>query len=155
MAKPFHMQPLVDLARSENEAAIKKFGQINRHQQIMQEKLDSLLQFRKEYQDRLQAAVRNGMSQSDLSNFQRFIQRLDEAIAQQRAANEQALTLVELGRNEMKSAHRKMKSFDTLANRHVQSEKKRIEKTEQRQQDEHVNRTAAVRLTAALHDNNS
>jgi flagellar FliJ protein len=149
MTKPFPMQTLVDLAQRKHEAATRKFGHLNRQQQAAQAKLDSLLQFRKEYQARFQQAEKSGMSQSDLANFQGFMQRLDEAIAQQSTVNEHALNSVQAGRNEMKETQRKMKSFDTLAQRHLNSEKKQAEKAEQRQQDEHTSRTVAIKFAAA------
>ena len=153
MAKKFSLQPLVHLAQQQNEAATRKFGQLVQQQQAAQAKLDTLLQYRKDYQARLQESVQNGMNQSDLRNFQDFIRRLDEAIAQQRTANEVALGAVQVGRNELQEAQRKMKSFDTLAQRHVENEKKLAEKIEQRQQDEHTGRFAAIRAAAAQNEN--
>ena len=152
MIKPFSLQPLVHLAQQKNDAATKKFGQLNQQQQAAQTKLDTLLQYRKDYQARFQEAVQNGMSQSDLRNFQNFIQRLDEAIAQQRNANTQAINSVQTGRNELQDTQRKMKSFDTLEQRHLESEKKLAAKTEQRQQDEHTGRNAAIKAAAAQNE---
>ena len=152
MTKPFSLQPLVHLAQQKNDDAARKFGQLNQQQQAVQTKLDTLLQYRKDYQTRFQEAVQNGMNQSDLRNFQAFIQRLDEAIAQQRAANEHACQSVQAGRGELQKAQRKMKSFDTLAQRHSEGEKKLETKSEQRQQDEHTGRSATIKATAAQHE---
>jgi len=153
MTKIFSLQPLVHLAQQKNDAATKKFGQLNKQQQAAQTKLDTLLQYRKEYQTRFQEAVQNGMNQSDLRNFQGFIQRLDEAIAQQRSINEQMLNSVQAGRNELQDAQRKMKSFDTLAQRHMESEKKLAAKSEQRLQDEHTGRNATIKAAEAQDEN--
>lgn len=153
MIKPYSLQPLVHLAQQKNDAATKKFGQLNQQQQAAQTKLDTLLQYRKDYQARFQEAAQNGMSQSDLRNFQNFIQRLDEAIAQQRNANEQALNSVQKGRNDLEDTQRKMKSFGTLEQRHLESEKKLAAKSEQRQQDEHTGRFAAIKAAAAQNEN--
>ena len=153
MIKPFSLQPLVHLAQQKNDAATKRFGQLNQQQQAAQTKLDTLLQYRKDYQTRFQEAAQNGMSQSDLRNFQNFIQRLDEAIAQQRNANEQALNSVQKGRNDLQDTQRKMKSFDTLEQRHLENEKKLAAKSEQRQQDEHTGRFAALKAAAAQNEN--
>lgn len=149
MTKIFSLQPLVQLAQQKNDAATKKFGQLNKQQQAAQTKLDTLLQYRKEYQTRFQEAVQNGMNQSDLRNFQGFIQRLDEAIAQQRSINEQMLNSVQAGRNELQDTQRKMKSFDTLAQRHMENEKKLAVKSEQRLQDEHTGRHATIKAIDA------
>jgi len=144
MAKKFSLQPLVRLAQQQNDAATRKFGQLNQQQQAAQAKLDTLLQYRKDYQTRFQQAEQNGMIQSELRNFQDFILRLDEAIALQRNTNEQACNLLQVGRSELQEAQRKMKSFDTLAQRHIENEKKLAAKSEQRQQDEHTGRFTAI-----------
>ena len=153
MAKKFSLQPLVHLAQQQNEAATRKFGRLNQQMQAAQTKLDTLLQYRKDYQARFQEAEQNGMIQSELRNFQDFILRLDEAIAQQRNANEQAHNLLQAGRSELQEAQRKMKSFDTLAQRHIENEKKLAAKSEQRQQDEHTGRFAAIKAAAAHNEN--
>jgi len=153
MPKKFSLQPLVLLAQKQNEAAIRKFGQLNQQQQAAQAKLETLQQYRKDYQDRLQQAEQNGISPSELRNFQNFILRLDEAILQQRGKNEQALNLLQLGRSELQEAQRKMKSFDTLAERHIQSELKLAAKSEQRQQDEHTGRISSIKASAAQNEN--
>src|ERR1017187_235607 len=145
MAKKFSLQPLVHLAQQQYEASTKKFGQLNQQQQAAQAKLDTLLQYRKDYQARFQAAEQNGMNHAEMRNFQNFILRLDEAVAQQRIANEQARRLLQIGRNELQEAQRKMKSFETLAKRHIENEKKLAGKIEQRQQDEHSGRIATIK----------
>jgi flagellar FliJ protein len=48
---------------------------------------------------------------------------------------------------------RKMKSFDTLAQRHVDAEKKLEAKSEQRIQDEHTGRMTAYRTAEKDSDN--
>jgi len=153
MAKKFSLQPLLNLAQQQNEAATRKFGQLNQQQQAAQAKLDTLLQYRKDYQVRFQESMQNGMNQSEIRNFQNFIQRLDEAIAQQRKTNEQAQSLLQVGHSELKEAQRKMKSFDTLAQRHIESEKKLAAKSEQRLQDEHTGRITAIKAAASQNEN--
>ena len=152
MAKKFSLQPLVHLAQQQNEAATRKFGQLNQQQQAAQAKLETLLQYRKDYQTRFQEAEQNGMNQSDLRNFQGFMFRLDEAIALQRNVNEQACGMLQVGRSELQEAQRKMKSFDTLAQRHLDNEKKLAAKSEQRQQDEHTGRISAIKAATAQNE---
>lgn len=149
MAKDFTLQPLVNLAHQKNDAATRKFGQLTQQQQIVLAKLDTLLQYRKDYQARFRDAVQTGMSQPDLHNFQNFMLRLDEAIAQQQKAVEQAHNSVRAGRDELEDTQRKMKSFDTLAQRHFENEKKLEAKSEQRLQDEHTGRHATMKAASA------
>jgi len=149
MAKIFSMQPLVHLAHQKNDGATRKFGQLIQQQQAAQTKLHTLEQYRKDYQTRLQQAVRNGIDQTNLRNFQDFIHRLNEAVAQQQNTIEQMHHLIQAGRDELANTQRNMKSFDTLAQRHLENEKKLEGKIEQRQQDEHSGRHAALRARTA------
>ena len=152
MSKTFSMQPLVHLAHQKNDDASKKFGQLIQQQKAAQTKLHTLEQYREDYQTRLQQAVINGINQTSLRNFQDFILRLDEAVAQQRNALEHILRLIQAGRNELANTQRNMKSFDTLAQRHLESEKKLQDKLEQRQQDEHTGRNSALKARAAQNE---
>jgi flagellar FliJ protein len=148
MIKPFTLQPLVHLAQQRNDAAAKKLGQLNAQHQTAQAKLDALLQFRKDYQTQFQEAAKKGMAPDDMKNFQDFIDRLDQAVQQQTAVIEKTKAGVQTGRNELIDTTRKMKSFDTLAQRHVEAEKKQEAKAEQRSQDELTGRLAAYRAVA-------
>ena len=145
MAKAFSLQPLVHLAQQRNEAAIKKLGLLNREHQSAQSKLEMLQQFRRDYQLKLQNAEKDGISLQDLRNFQDFIYRLDEAIAQQNNVVAQAHISQQTGRSELTETQRRMKSFDTLAQRYTEEERKREAKIEQKIQDEHSGRLAACK----------
>lgn len=152
MTKPFPLQPLVHLAHQMNDAAARKFGQLNQQQQAEEAKLITLLEYHNDYMARFEQSLQSGISQTDLRNFQDFIKRLDATIAQQRLIIEQVRQLVQAGRNELEQSQRKMKSFDTLAERHVKTERRQEEKSEQRLQDEHTGRAAAVRATVSQND---
>lgn len=147
MANTFNLQPLVHLAQQKNDAATRKLGLLNQQQQSAQGKLDTLQQFRKDYQNQFQEAAKNGMDQHDLRNFQSFINRLDEAITQQRTVIELAQRSVQTGRSELSEAQRRMKSFDTLAQRHVAAERRLEDKAEQKIQDEHSGRFVAYKMS--------
>jgi len=145
MAKAFSLQPLLHLAQQHHDTATRKLGQLNRNQQAAQGKLEMLQQYRRDYQDKLQHAEKSGLQLQDLRNFQDFIYRLDDAIVQQSAVVVQAQESVAQGRNELLETQRRMKSFDTLANRHHEVEKKRTAKIEQQMQDEHSGRRVAYK----------
>jgi flagellar protein FliJ len=143
MAKVFSLQPLLHLAKQKNETAINNLGKLNQQHQSAMAKLEMLQQFRKDYQEKMQEAERNGMALTDLRNFQDFIYRLDQAVKQQQGVIENALDSVNAGRMELNEAQRKMQSFDTLAKRHIEAEKVREAKAEQIAQDEFSGRFAA------------
>jgi flagellar FliJ protein len=136
MIKPFTLQPLVNLAQKNNSEATRRFGQLNQQQQAAQDKLQSLQQYRKDYQQRFQESVRSGMDPIEMRNFQDFIKRLDTAIEAQKRVVEQSQSMLQAGRTELQDAQRKMKSFETLAQRHADNVKKLEAKAEQKTMDE-------------------
>lgn len=142
MAKTFSLQPLLHLSKQKNDAATKKLGQLNHQQLSAQSKLEMLQQYRKDYQSKMQQAEREGMDLQDLLNYRDFIYRLDDAISQQNTVVLQAQHSVRQGIHELSETQRRMKSFDTLAQRHTETEKKKEAKIEQGIQDEHNGRAA-------------
>lgn len=147
MIKPFTLQPLVHLAHQRNDAATRKLGQLNQQHHTAQSKLETLQQYRKDYQTKFQEESKQGMAPADMKNFQDFIDRLDQAIRQQQNVIAKTGAGVQTGRSELMDTTRKMKSFDTLAQRHADAERKQETKAEQRIQDEHAGRLAAHRAT--------
>ncbi len=142
MTKNFSLQPLVDLSHHKSDAATRKFGELNIQQQAEQKKLETLLQFRKDYHEKFQMATRNGIDSAGVTNFQNFLNRLDEAVEQQRHVMEQANLSLQVGKDALREAQQKMKSFDTLAERHAESSRQQSKKTEQRIQDEQAGQLA-------------
>ena len=152
MAKPFSLQPLLHLAKQKNEAAIKNLGNLNKQQQAALTKLSTLKHYRKDYQEKFQEAAKLGMASTDLRNFQDFIYRLDQAIKQQEGILELTTHSVKAGQIELTESNRKMLSFDTLAQRHIDAEKIREAKNEQKIQDEHSGRFAAFKAEEKIND---
>ncbi|HUW26441.1 MAG TPA: flagellar export protein FliJ [Gallionella sp.] len=146
MIKPFSLQPLKNLAEHQNESATRKLGQLNRQQQDTQQKLDMLREYRKDYQNRLQEATQGGMDPAGLCNFQQFINKLDEAISQQIKAVEKSKISTQTGRDEFSITQRKLKSFDTLQQRHIEAQRAASGKYEQKMQDEHSSLSTARKM---------
>lgn len=146
MPKPFSLQPLMNLAEHQSDSATRKLGQLNQQQQSAQQKLDTLREYRKDYQDRLQEVIQSGINPAELRNFEQFIHKIDEAISQQLKAVEQSKASTQIGRNEFDTMRRKLKSLDTLKQCHIETQKKAAEKSEQKILDEHSGRLATYRM---------
>jgi len=153
MIKTFSLQPLMNLAQHQNDSATRKLGQLNKQQQSAQQKLDILLEYRKDYQTRLHETSRNGMDQAELRNFQQFIDKLDDAISQQTRLVEHSKISTQAGRSEFDTTQRKLKSFDTLQQRHIEEQKKAGRQSEQKAQDEHTGRFSAYKAMNAEDQN--
>jgi flagellar FliJ protein len=145
MTKPFSLQPLIGLAQHQNDAATRKLGQLNKQQQSAQGKLEMLQQYRKDYQLRLQEAIQSGINPTELRNFHEFIHKLDEAISQQFNLVAHSKASTQVGRSEFDMTQRKLRSFDTLKQRHTETQKIAADKSEQTALDEHTSRTASYR----------
>ena len=146
MSKKFPLQPLLNLAQTKNDDATRRLGQLNQQEIDTKKQLEMLQQYRRDYQLRMQQASQAGMDPVLLRNFQEFIFKLDTAIAQQLKAVEQSERSTQAGRNEFNSTMRKLKSFDTLQQRHVEAEQKLEAKQELRAADEHTGRFVAYKM---------
>jgi len=149
MTKPFNLQPIMNLAQTQSEAATRQLGKLNHQQHDAQTRLDTLQQYRRDYQLRLQETTQSGMNPAELRNFQEFINKLDAAIVQQKQAVEQSKVSVQIGRNEFNQSQRKLKSFDTLKQRHIEIQNAAEAKIEQKMLDEHTGRLAAYKMRQA------
>ena len=145
MTKRFTLQALMNLAQHQKDSATHKLGQLNKQQRNAQSKLEMLQQYRRDYQARLQELTRKGINPAELRNFQEFINKLDEAIGQQLKLVGQSKHSTQVGRGEFDTAQRKLKSFNTLQQRHIETQKKVAEKSEQKALDEHAGRSAAYK----------
>ena len=96
----------MNLAQHQKDSATHKLGQLNRQQHNAQSKLEMLLQYRKDYQARLQESTQNGIHPAELRNFQEFINKLDEAISQQLKLVGQSKVSTQVGRSEFDTAQR-------------------------------------------------
>ena len=146
MSKQFPLQPLLNLAQTKSEAATRRLGQLNKQLHDTQTQLEILQQYRRDYQARMQAASQAGMDPILLRNFQEFIYKLDAAIAQQLKAVEQSQLSAQKGRGEYTNTQRKLKSFDTLQQRHIETVQNTEAKQEQRAADEHTGRAVAYKM---------
>jgi flagellar FliJ protein len=149
MSNPFRLQPLLNLAQIKNESAIKRLGELNKLQHDSEAQLETLRQYRRDYQDRMQAASQQGVDPIVLRNFQQFIYKLDAAIVQQLKAVEQSRLSMQAGLSDYGGTQRKLKSFDTLQQRHIESEQKIEAKQEQKAMDEHTGRVTAYKMLNA------
>lgn len=145
MSNPFSLQSLLNLAQHQNDSATHKLGQLYRQQHNAQSQLETLQQYRKEYQERLQGLTRNGINPAELRNFQEFINKLDEAINHQLKLVGKSQVSTQVGHGEFDSAQRKLKSFDLLKQRHIETQKKVANKHEQTALDEHTGRSVAYK----------
>lgn len=140
MRNKLPLNSLIELARSKNEDATRRLGQLQKERTGAAGKLEMLLQYRQDYIDQMQAKMLTGVESSYLRNFQNFIATLEGAIEQQRAVALQAESRLAHGRGDWQFSKRRLTSFDTLASRVLKQEMMALGKAEQRDSDERTNR---------------
>ena len=103
-----------------------------------QSRLALLLDYRREYETRLNRASEAGIDAERLRNYHRFLAQLDQAISQQESQTTDAQSSVDLARVAWQGHHREVQSFDALGKRTREAHAKHERQIEQKQQDEHA-----------------
>ncbi|MCB1948345.1 flagellar export protein FliJ [Nitrosomonas sp.] len=130
------LKKLLDLAQKQSDDSAKNLGRLNYQHLEAERKLNLLLQYRQSYQDRLQNAIQSGIGHVEWQNFITFINKLDNAISEQRLAVEYTENNRKIGNDEYLSCQRKLNTYTTLVQRHQESENIRQNKIEQKILDE-------------------
>ncbi len=147
MAQNFSLQPLLDLMQTRSDEATRKLGQLIAAEQSAKSRLQMLEQYRSEYADRLRESIAQGLTRSILANYQDFLARIDEAIAQQTAAVRNSEKNTAAGQQHWQDQNKRLKAIDTLSQRHDAREQKQEARQEQKIQDEFVTRKYGFRQT--------
>ena len=136
MSKPFPLQTLLNLAQVNSDTAAARLGALNGHDREMEQRLQLLLDYRGEYTAHLARVAKIGMNSVDWRNFREFIDKIDAAISLQRETVAQAKHQVQTGQHHWHAQQRRLKSFDTLSQRHRSAERKSEARQEQKEQDD-------------------
>lgn len=136
MARPFSLQPLLELMQTRADESTRRLGQLIAAEQSARSRLQLLEQYREEYAQRYREAASNGLTPAALRNFQDFMARIDEAITQQRLAVAESERNTADGQAAWREQNKKLKAIDTLSQRHDSRERYRENKLGQKEQDE-------------------
>ncbi len=138
MSKPFPLKTLLDLAQERSDEAAAQLGLVNVHARDMQSRLQLLLDYRLEYSNRLVSDAKLGIGSIGWLNFRQFIDTIDAAIEKQREMVASAEQQVEAGKLHWQAAQGRLRSFETLEQRHHQEQRVVQAKLEQKEQDNFV-----------------
>ena len=141
----FPLKTLREVADIRTDTAAANLGALMQHLQRQEAKLALLVQYREEYQQRLLQAKRRGLDGLALRNFHDFLERLEQALTEQRATVAQAKAGVERGREEWRAHDQRSRAYDTLSQRFDSTEQRRAAAAEQKLQDDHAARLAGNR----------
>ncbi len=144
MKKSQRLAPVLHLEEMKEQAAIKNYAGMR--EKLVQEtdKLQQLIDYRKEYQLMVVQEGKTGISGQRLQSYHHFLNRLSVAIGQQ----QQQLDSVEQQLKESEQLWLKQrgaaKNMDSLITRYAASERLAADKKEQGEQDERAQRKYKV-----------
>ncbi|KIG11499.1 flagellar export protein FliJ [Caballeronia concitans] len=149
MSKNLPINTLIELAQEELESVTKKLGKLQQEKTEIEAQLASLVTYRDEYHAKFTASAQVGTTAQTLRNFQAFVDTLDAAIAQQRAALVMADHRIEAMKPEWRLKKQKVGSYEVLAARGEAVLAKQAARVEQREADEHAAKILRMRSARA------
>lgn len=145
MTQAFSLQPLLEIMQTRTDEATRKLGHLIAAEQNQRSRLQMLEQYREEYAQRLREVTAEGVTRIILRNYQDFLVRIDEAIAQQRTAVEASERSTQAGKEHWQAQNKQLKAIDTLSLRHDARERYRENRLDQKLQDEYTSRKYSVK----------
>lgn len=140
MKKSQRIKTIVDIKASQEKNALEALGVTQRKLQSMQDQIQGLKNYRREYQDKFDQLGIKGVNVAQLLEFRSFIEKLDKAILGQ----EQVLSSVEAElkakRKIWEELHYKTQSLQKVCDSALTVEMKQESKREQQEQDERASR---------------
>lgn len=139
MTKSSPLDTLIELARGERDQAGQALASERQNERQVSGQLESLQQYRLEYAERLQQAMREGIDPATMRNYQQFLNSLDDALARAREALAAQQQRVGQRRAQWQQEQRKLSSYDTLVSRRDAHQRRQEARQELRLSDELVN----------------
>ncbi|PRY64593.1 flagellar FliJ protein [Vreelandella songnenensis] len=132
------LEMLTGMAKDARDQAGKLLAHERQTEQQTAAQLQSLSQYRAEYAERLQKAMREGIDPATMYNYQQFLASLDAALSRARQALIAQQQRVQKSQQHWQQEQRKLSSYDTLATRRLSEEHRRLERSEQKTNDDLV-----------------
>ncbi|MFG6176430.1 flagellar export protein FliJ [Halomonas sp. THAF12] len=129
---------LTELAREARDLAGQRLAGDRRSVDQIIAQLESLQRYRAEYAAQLQVALREGIDPASMHNYQRFLASLDDALVRARQALEEQRRRVAHSQRHWQQEQRRLSSYDTLAERRAEAQRRAEQRREQRDTDELV-----------------
>jgi len=136
---------LTHLAKDARDQAGQLLAKERQTEQQTQAQLQALHQYRSEYSERLQAAMRKGIDPASMYNYQQFLASLDDALARAKQALVEQEQRVNKTQEQWRQEQRKLSSYDTLASRRQLDAQRQENRQEQKTNDDLVTSRLANR----------
>ena len=129
-------KPVLKVAENREASAARKFGLSQKEQQEQEGKLENLRQYHAEYLSKFQQSASSGISAGQLREYQAFLCKLEQAIAEQEEVVRKSKQISYEHKQEWTEKHIRTQSMDKAMGRMVADEHKQQEALEQKMSDE-------------------
>ncbi|HEX5353508.1 MAG TPA: flagellar export protein FliJ [Rhodanobacteraceae bacterium] len=140
------LQRVADIAGRHTDEAANIMGERMRGLDAAKRQLQELQQFRRDYAQQPTPCRESGVSVAELMNRQRFVTRIDQAIAQQQREIEERERYLAQARVAWLESHSRSTALDTVTQRYRSREQASEERAEQAAVDERMQRQKNVRV---------
>jgi flagellar FliJ protein len=137
MVRSQRLKPVVEFAAQRERQAARSFAEMQCAVAELEHKLDELLRYRREYQNRLHGEESGGISAATAQCSLAFIAQLDETIFQHRRRMEDITAQCRDARQQWLMRRVKVKALDQALQRRETEERHHAEQRAQRELDEH------------------
>jgi flagellar FliJ protein len=134
------IKAIVELKATQEKDAMKAMGASQRKLQGMQAQLESLKNYRRQYQEQFHRLGGNGISVAQLMEFRSFVDKLDKAIAGQEQSVRGIQAELIMKKKIWEKMHNQTTSLQKVCDTALSVEQKQEDKLEQSEQDEWASR---------------
>jgi flagellar protein FliJ len=140
MTRADRMAPVQRVLGSTEKDRAKKLAAIRTECELAVQKLTDLTDYRSEYDKAFVVRAKSGHSVVALRDFQLFLARLDQAIAQQQQIVAQSRLAVDEAQIGWKGAAQRVRAVDSVVDRWQQEARQVSDRKEQKESDERAQR---------------
>lgn len=140
LSRAARLAPVVEMAEKVEKAAVQRLGYFQGQVRLAEAKLGELDKFRSDYQQQWIDKGAHGVSGQWLMNYQRFLNQLETAVAQQRQSLAWHQNNLNKARGEWQKAYARVEGLRKLVQRYIDEARALEDKREQKLLDELVQR---------------
>lgn len=136
LSRAARLAPVVDLAEKTERSAAQRVGHFQGQVRLSQTKLAELDRYREDYQAQWQTYGSKGVSGQWLMNYQRFLNQLETAVAQQKQSLVWHQKNLDNARAAWQQAYARVEGLRKLVQRYIDEARQLEDKREQKLLDE-------------------
>ncbi len=141
MNRSTKLQPIAKINKQQERNAGRHHGETLRQAEQQQQQLQELINYRNHYSKAFQSASEAGLSVVQMQEYKLFIQRLDEAITQQKQHVTIGQSQCETSQKEWMNKRSRCKMIDKVIENRQQLEQQEMKKREQRELENRPHKT--------------